>query len=177
MLYILTSDLFFYNGLLGMYGSKNVIQLSNLEDVKETLTLSDSLLIDTLCCQIKGAEYIHVIQELMLSRIIILSSFRLSRFESLSPVIFTPRNIHPAMLSLRPDIFIENHEIRLPSITLREYIIIIMLMAHCDDIKISSRLNISIATLRAHKFQLMLKLKLKKMSHIMLTEHCVYVNG
>lgn len=177
MLYILTSDMFFYSGLKNTYGESNTVQLFNLENIKGNHFKSDALLIDTLCCQIKGAEYIHVIQELMLSRIIILSSFRLSRFKSLSPVIFIPRSIHPVMLSLSPEVFIDNPEVRLPYFTLKEYEIITMLMAHCDDIKITSRLNISIATLRAHKFQLMLKLKLKKMSHIMHTEHCAYING
>lgn len=177
MLYTLTSDLFFYNGLQSVYGSNNIEQPSDLKDIISNHTISDSLLIDTRCYPLKNPEYIHLVQELILSRIILLSSFRLSRFESLSPVIFIPRSIHPTMLSLCAEIFIDTSEIRLPVLTLREYEIITMILNNCDELKIASSLNIAISTLRAHKFQLMLKLKLKKMSHIMRTEHCAYING
>ncbi|EIY0670766.1 hypothetical protein MMC72_005074 [Salmonella enterica] len=177
MLYILTSDMFFYNGLKSMYGDNNIVQLFSLDNIKRKYTPSDCLLIDMLRCQLKGPEYIYLVQELILGRIIILSSFRLSRFKSLSPVIFIPRNINPEMLSLCPEIFLDEPEIILPTLTLREYEIITQLTNHHDDTRIASSLGITIATLRIHKYQLMLKLKLKKMSHIMNTEHYAYING
>lgn len=176
MLYVLTSDLYFYNGLRSVYGCKKVLQISHLMSMKEKNTMYDSLLIDTLCCPMKNHDYIYLIQDLTLSRVIFMSSFSLSSLKSLSPVIFIPRSTHPAMLSLCPEIFVDNSEVELPVLTLMEHEIISMVTNSYNEIKMASSLGITVATLRAHKFQLMLKLKLKKMSHIIYTEHYAYIN-
>lgn len=177
MLYILTCDRFLYNGLKNLYGDDNVTRPADLEEVKKTHVWTDALLVDTLCCSLKGPEYLYPVQALRLSRIIFLCSFRLSRFQSLSPVLFLPRNIHPKMLSPCPEKLADAPATGLPALTLTEYEIITRLIHHQNDARIASELRITVATLRAHKFRLMLKLKLRKMSHITHTEHYAYIQG
>lgn len=177
MLYILTSDLFLYNGLKKVYGDRNVTRSSDIEEVKRKHVSTDSLLIDTLYSRRTGAEYLDSVQALLLSRIILLSSFRLTRFKSQSPVIFLPRDIHPDELSGCPEMLVHVAVARLPSLTLIEYKIITQLIKYSTDTAVADSLGITVTTLRAHKYQLMLKLKLRKMSHILHTEHYACITG
>lgn len=140
-----------------MYGGSNVTRSSDIEEVKRKHVSTDSLLIDTLYCPWTGSEYLYPVQELLLSRIMLLSSFRLSRFKSQSPVIFLPRNIHPDELSVDPEMLTHIAATRLPSLTLIEYKIITQLMKYNNDATIAASLGITITTLRVHKYQLMLK--------------------
>ncbi|WP_420869127.1 helix-turn-helix transcriptional regulator [Citrobacter meridianamericanus] len=70
-----------------------------------------------------------------------------------------------------------NVNITLPELTLTELIMIRYYIRNHTDETIAKKLNISLTTLRFHKYHVMLKLKLKRMHHIIYTEHYNYIMG
>ena len=177
MLYILTNDNFLFNGIYYLYGGNSVVKLTSLYMLSEKDTSHDTLLIDVSYCQLTINQLLHIVQKTLINNIIFLSAFSFSNLKLNNHVHFIPRKTSLQYFSGNADDFYNGPEIKLPSLTLREFEIIRQTINQHDDLRIASSLGISQATLRIHKYQIMLKLKIKKMSHIMYTEYYSYITG
>lgn len=177
MLYILTNDNYLFSGLNYLYDENGVVKLTSIYMLSEKDTSHDTLLIDVSYCQLTLNQLLHIVQKTFINKIIFLSAFRFSNLKPNYPVHFIPRKTSLQYFSGNADNFYNGPEIKLPSLTPREFEIIRQTINQHDDLRIASSLGISQATLRIHKYQLMLKLKIKKMSHIMYTEYYSYITG
>ncbi|HCR3450946.1 TPA: hypothetical protein ON570_004614 [Citrobacter werkmanii] len=177
MLYVLTNDNFLFNGIYYLYGEDSVVKLTSLYMLSKKDTSHDTLLIDAAYCQLTLNQLLHIVQKTFINKIIFLSAFRFSNLKSNYPVHFIPRKTSLLYFSDNADDFYNGSEIKLPSLTPREFEIIRQTINQHGDLRIASSLGISQATLRIHKYQIMLKLKIKKMSHIMYTEYYSYITG
>ncbi|MGS0636388.1 LuxR C-terminal-related transcriptional regulator [Citrobacter sp. VF227] len=177
MLYILTNDNLLYSGLNYLYGESSIIKLPSIYILSEKDTSHDTLLIDVAYCKLTISQLFYIIQKTFINKIIFLSAFRFSNLKPNCPVQFIPRKINLRYISVNADIFYDGPKIDLPSLTLREFEIIRQTIRQYNDLRIASSLGISLATLRVNKYQIMLKLKIKKMSHVMYTEYYLYITG
>lgn len=177
MLYILTNDNYLFSGLYYLYGGNGVVKLTSIYMLCEKDTSHDTLLIDAAYCQLTINQLLYIVQKTFVNKVIFLSTFKFSNFKPNYPVHFIPRKTSLQYISSNADNFYNGPEINLPSLTLREFEIIRQTINQHGDLKIASSLGISQATLRIHKYQIMLKLKIKKMSHIMYTEYYSYITG
>lgn len=177
MLYILTNDNFLFSGFYYLYGKHSVVKLTSIFILNKKYTSHDTLLIDAAYCQLTINQLLHIVKITLINKIIFLSAFKFSDLKLTVPVHFIPRKTGLLYISNNVSIFYNGPETDLPSLTIKEFEIIRQTLNQHDDFKIASSLGISQATLRIHKYRIMLKLRIKKMSHIMYTEYYSYLTG
>lgn len=174
MVYVLSRDIFLIKGFSELY-NEDIIHLKELSSIKQNE--GGSIIIDMLTfpnclqnCLLRLTTY-H------LNKIIFMCSFRVSKIKFATPICFIHRNIKPELLSTIHEVQEISTDSTLPSLTLSELNIIKGYLAQKREEEVAAYLGISVTLLRFYKYQLMLKLKLKKMSHILQTEHAAYIIG
>ncbi|ECE1413791.1 hypothetical protein AIC87_003921 [Salmonella enterica subsp. enterica serovar Javiana] len=176
MLYILSHDTFLFNGLNRMLNNYRAVQLNQIKELRQIK--DNTVIIDSLCYPGKIQHCLLVLTGIPVKNIIFLCSFRMGNINYPHKINYIPRKIKiDSFITESDKITNINVNITLPELTLTELIMIRYYIRNHTDETIAKKLNISLTTLRFHKYQVMLKLKLKRMHHIIYTEHYNYIMG
>lgn len=175
MIAIVSRDQFFYAACSFLFPDVVVVLFKKMSDYVDSKTRPEILIVDLLCGDGFSFKMASEIREIDAGQIVILCSFKVSRMITRSPVFFIYRNTSVEMYrkiikDIKSVICIKEPQFSIMQIE-------VMRQHHkCnDDKKITDILGISYATLRIHKYNIMLKLRLKKMCHIVNTVHHGYI--
>ncbi|EBZ5874338.1 hypothetical protein E0539_11695 [Salmonella enterica subsp. enterica serovar Tilene] len=174
MVYVLSRDTFLIKGFSELF-NEDIIHLKELKSIKQNEGCS--IIIDMLTFPNCLENCLLRLRPQHLNKIIFLCSFSVQKIKYRTPICFIHRNIKHELLSTIHQVQEITTDSTLPSLTLSELNIIKAYLAQKREEEIAAYLGISVTLLRFYKYQLMLKLKLKKMSHILQTEHAVYIIG
>lgn len=166
MIYIMTQDLFLYHGISAIIGIQRARLITHMEGTDIHFTPQDFLIIDALHNDCFSQASTCILQQILVDKIIILSAFSISRLKCGSPVFFLPRTSQCYSLNNFLNGVREKNESYFPVLSLREAVVLRELIMQPDEQVASIALHISMGTLRTHKYQIMLKLRLRKISHI-----------
>ncbi|ECP1951355.1 LuxR C-terminal-related transcriptional regulator [Salmonella enterica] len=172
MLYLLSSDIFLLNGLNCIFSHHPVTQLTEIKTLRQIR--HDTVIIDCLFYPYRIQHCLLTLTGIPVKEIIFLCPFRIKGLKYTRPIYFIPRNINKDFFSPKVEIMHSISEVSLPVLTLTELTIISLYLSKYSDTAITEKLHISQGTLRVHKYQLMLKLRLKKMCHIIHTRFYPY---
>lgn len=175
MMAIITQDQFLYHGLRTLFSDGRVTRFRSISEFSAINSKASTVIIDLMCGDGLSLKQAKKIGKIDAEKIFLLSAFRASRMTTISPVYFICRSIPPA--SLRQLITSPQNglTIREPVFSVTQLEVARQWHIFQDDKKIAAHLGMSPATFRIHKYQLMLKLRLKKMCHIVKTDFHHYV--
>ncbi|BBQ84524.1 TPA: LuxR family transcriptional regulator [Kluyvera ascorbata] len=167
MIFMVTKDEFLYQGVAHLFNNENVIRIERVPDIERQMTDSTAkMIIDVYHNHVIDDNAVKIIQSLNIDRIVVLAPFHISKIKCRSPLFFINRKMPlanwPALLASggtsyrKPKIGFSHNQFKIVSYILHEE----------DNDGIASALNISGNTLRSQKFNIMLKLKLRRMSDI-----------
>ena len=175
MMAIITQDQFLYHGFRTLFSDYRVTMFRSISEFAAVNIKTDTVIIDLMCGDGFSLKQAKKIGQIDVEKIFLFSVFRVSRMESVSPIYFICRSIPPATLH-RLIISRQNElTIRDPVFSVTQLEVARQWHIFQDDIKTAAHLGMSPATFRIHKYQLMLKLRLKKMCHIVKTDFHHYV--
>lgn len=167
MILMVTKDEFLYQGVAHLFNNENVIRIESVAEVAQQTTDSASkVIIDVYHNNVIDDHAVRTLQTLDVERIVVLAPFHISKIKCRSPLFFVNRKMSLAHWSSlltaastsyrKPKIGFSHNQLKIVSYFLHEE----------DNDDIASALNISGNTLRSQKFNIMLKLKLRRMSEI-----------
>lgn len=175
MMAIITRDQYLYTGLKSVFPDCRLSRFDRLCEFSGAGHKADTVIIDLLCGEGLSLRQAKKIGKLDAGNIFILSVFRASRMKSLSPVHFIPRNTSPALmqqLTVSPDTALTITD---PVFSVMQIEVARQWHVFQDEERTAAHLGVSAATVRIHKYHVMLKLRLKKMSHMVNTEFHHYI--
>ncbi|MBB1202688.1 LuxR family transcriptional regulator [Enterobacteriaceae bacterium 89] len=167
MIFIISKDSFFSQGIANLKKEEEVVKLNHLSHINHKL-INDTtkIIIDTWHNNILDDVSAEILKKIDVGRIIICSPFRISKLNTLSPIYFINRK--EQVLSLCSLIHDEKITYEKPAISLshNQLKLANSLINQQKTSDITRSLKISEQTLRIQKFNIMLKLKLRRMSDI-----------
>ncbi|SQC35986.1 helix-turn-helix transcriptional regulator [Kluyvera cryocrescens] len=167
MILMVTKDEFLFQGVAHLFNNENVIRLETIADImRHTTDTNTKIIIDVYHNNVINDDAVRIIESLSVDRIVVLAPFHISRIKSRAALFFVNRRMPlenwPSLLTAarvpysKPKISFSHNQVKIVSHFLQEE----------DNDDIASALNISDNTLRSQKFNIMLKLKLRRMSDI-----------
>lgn len=179
MIFVVTQDYFLFRGIAFQEKRERVVQFHSLSElINSPLLPSDvNIIVDAYYTKAMDDHHIRFLQDITVKQIIILSPFRVSKLFFTSPLFFMNRKDSLLRLSLLINgIFPDKLQpsLRLSYIQLK---ILTAIVRKTSDIDISIKFHLTPQTLRAHKFNIMLKLNIRRMSTIMLSTVLPYIEG
>jgi len=167
MIFIMTKDIFLFRGVEHLLKQEKIIKIVKITDIHNHLTdASSKVIIDVYHNNVLDDKTVNIMQSLNVSSIFLLAPFRISKIKTRAALFFVSRKMQLAhwlslltdnqTVSNRPEIKFSHNQFKIVSHFLHQE----------DPEKIASILNISEQTLRSQKFNIMLKLKLRRMSDI-----------
>lgn len=167
MIFMVTKDAFLFQGVTHLLKNERVMKIEKISDINHHATDSSSkVIIDAYHNNVIDDAAVSILQTLEVGGIIVLAPFHISKIKSRSALFFVSRKMPGAnLLSLLTD----NHTAyRKPKIGFshNQFKIVSHFLNQEDPDDIASALNISEQTLRSQKFNIMFKLKLRRMSDI-----------
>ncbi|POT58612.1 LuxR family transcriptional regulator [Citrobacter amalonaticus] len=167
MIFIITKDSFLFQGVTHLQEKESVIKINKLSDINfSEIDHAIKIVIDTYHNSIIDEVTVKLLNHIDVDRIIILAPFHISKLKSKSPLFFINRKeqflnllsiITDEKISYqKPDVALSHNQLKLVKSIINQQKI--------SDITHS--LNISEQTLRIQKFNIMLKLKLRRISDI-----------
>ncbi|MBB1199584.1 LuxR family transcriptional regulator [Enterobacteriaceae bacterium 89] len=167
MIFVVTKDAFLFQGITQLLNDEPFTYLSAVSELgHHTLDASSRVIIDVFHNNVINDDSLQVLTSLQVSSIIILAPFHISKIKSVSPLYFVSRKIPinrwQALLTNR---FAAYQKPRI-GFSHNQFKIVSHLLHQQDPNEITSALNISRQTLRSQKFNIMLKLRLRRMSDI-----------
>lgn len=176
MIFLMTKDYYLLQGFLHLKDHE-IVKANSLSEIKGVENKPFKVIIDTYHNHILDEEAIKFLENLDAERIIILAPYHISKLKCRSPIHFISRkerieNIiditsacgkHPANNNLQ---FSFSHN---------QFKIMQLILKNRNENNITSTLNISQQTLKIQKFNIMYKLKLRRMSDIVTLGIASYV--
>ncbi|KFD19472.1 helix-turn-helix transcriptional regulator [Yokenella regensburgei] len=167
MILMVTKDEFLFQGVTHLLNNEKVIRVEDVSDFNKQITdPASKVIIDVYHNNVIDDNAVSIIQSLNVDRIIVLAPFHISKIKCRSAMFFVNRRMPlTKWLSLltasraaycKPKMGFSHNQFKIVSHFLNEE----------DNDDIASALNISEKTLRSQKFNIMLKLKLRRMSDI-----------
>lgn len=164
MVYLMTNDSFLFQGFSNLQKMRKINTITDLSAV--VIHPSDILIIDAYHNNVLDEQSVTILRDLDVTRIIILAPFHISKIKSNAPLFFINRKERMEnILSLLTD---NNVPYRKPKVGLshNQFKIVSYILKQENLHEITTALNISEQTLRTQKFNIMFKLKLRRMSDI-----------
>ncbi|WP_342322097.1 LuxR family transcriptional regulator [Kosakonia sp. BYX6] len=167
MILMVTKDRFLFEGVSHLVKQEQIIKIEKLAEINDYFTdASSKLIIDAYHNNVLDDHAISILQSLEVGSIFLLAPFHISKIKTRLPISFVNRKMEITdWLSL----FIDNPTLyRKPKIGFshNQYKIVTHFLNQQNPDDIAANLNISRQTLRSQKFNIMLKLKLRRMSDI-----------
>ncbi|QJT79231.1 response regulator transcription factor [Kosakonia sp. MUSA4] len=167
MIFIMTKDIFLFRGVEHLLKQEKIIKIAKISDINNHLTdASSKVIIDVYHNNVLDDKTVNILKSLNVGNIFLLAPFRISKIKTRAALFFVSRKMQlenwlsllteNRILSNRPQIGFSHNQFKIVSHFLNQE----------DPDKIASTLNISEQTLRSQKFNIMLKLKLRRMSDI-----------
>lgn len=164
MIFLMTKDSFLLQGFLQLKDNHEMIKINSLSEIKSIGNKPFKVIIDTYHNHILDEEAIKFLEKLDAERIIVLAPYHISKLKSQSPIYFISRK---ESINTLLDITYGKH---LPhknsQLCFSHNQFKIMQLILKNESNITSTLNISQQTLKIQKFNIMYKLKLRRMSDI-----------
>lgn len=167
MIFIITKDFFLFQGVIHLQEKEEIIKIRELSDVNfSDIGHNVKIIIDTYHNNIIDEVTVSQLNKISVERIIILAPFHISKLKSQSPLLFVNRKEQITdFLSLicdekivyqKPEVALSHNQLKLVNSIINQQKIA----------DITRSLNISEQTLRIQKFNIMLKLKIRRISDI-----------
>lgn len=167
MIFIITKDFFLFQGIINLQEKEKITKVNKLSDINfNALDQNVKIVIDTYHNNIIDETTVRLLNEVNVERIIILAPFHISKLKSQSPLLFVSRKeealnllsfiIDEKVSYQKPNVALSHNQLKLVNSIINQHKI--------DDI--TQSLNISEQTLRIQKFNIMLKLKLRRISDL-----------
>ncbi|MBB1202669.1 helix-turn-helix transcriptional regulator [Enterobacteriaceae bacterium 89] len=166
MILILTKDAYFLNALKHLLRRHDVIHITSANQLSETEHKGAWIIIDTLNNNIFHSELGYKIRFLSPKMVYVISPFMVKRCLGTIPTVFVDRNIgilhfvavlQRRYILSRPDMLSLSH---------KQHQILTLVMQQNSGEQIAEKLGISLKTYYSHKYNIMLLLKLRKMSEV-----------
>ena len=139
MIFLMTKDSFLLQGFWQLKDNHEMIKINSLSEIKKVGNKPFKVIIDTYHNHILDEEAIKFLEKLDAERIIVLAPYHISKLKAKAPIYFVSR---------------------------KESIKNLLEITYGKQSNITSTLNISQQTLKIQKFNIMYKLKLRRMSDI-----------
>lgn len=167
MIFIITKDFFLFHGVTNLQEKEKIVKIDKLSEIKyNDIDQTVRVIIDTYHNNIVDEDTVRLLNHINVQRIIILAPFQISKLKSKSPLLFVNRketlmNLLSLMVDnkisyRKPDVALSHNQLRLVNSIVNQK----------DISHITQSLNISEQTLRIQKFNIMLKLKLRRISDL-----------
>lgn len=166
MIILMTKDSFLLHGLMNLKDDRKVIKINNLYDINNISDMPFKVVIDTYHNHILDEESMEFLASLNAERIIILAPYHISKLKSNAPIYFINRN--ESLKNLTEIIYGKplHHKNDQLCFSHNQFKIMQLILKNKNESNITSALNISQQTLKIQKFNIMYKLKLRRMSDI-----------
>ncbi|WP_370605015.1 helix-turn-helix transcriptional regulator [Citrobacter braakii] len=167
MIFIITKDFFLFQGVLNLQEKEKIIKINKLSDINfNDLDHDVKIVIDTYHNNIIDETTVRLLNEINVERIIILAPFHISKLKSQSPLRFVSRK--EQVLNLLSLIIDEKFSYQKPNVALshNQLKLVNSIINQHNIHEITQSLNISEQTMRIQKFNIMLKLKLRRISDL-----------
>lgn len=166
MIYLMTNDSFLLQGFLQLKERGEVIKINSLSEIKSAGNPPFKVVIDTCHNHILDDESIKFLETLEAERIIVLAPYHISKLKSQSPIYFISRQ--ESIKNLVNIIYGKHlpHKHSQLCFSHNQFKIMQLILKNNNERNITSQLNISQQTLKIQKFNIMYKLKLRRMSDI-----------
>lgn len=167
MIFIMTKDSFLFQGVAHLFGQEKIVNMTKIADVNKHLADATSkVIIDVYHNNVLDDNTVMILQSLNVGGIFLLTPFRISKIKTRAPLFFVNRKMQLAnWLSLLTENRFSCHKPKI-GLSHNQFKIVSHFLNQEDPEEIASNLNISEQTLRSQKFNIMLKLKLRRMSDI-----------
>ncbi|HGW6102150.1 TPA: helix-turn-helix transcriptional regulator [Citrobacter werkmanii] len=167
MIFIITKDFFLFQGIIHLQEKEKIIKINQLSDINfNDIGHTVRVVIDTYHNNIIDEVTVRLLNHIAVQRIIILAPFQISKLKSASPLLFVNRK--ESLVNLLSLIIDEKISYQKPNVALShnqlKLVNSIINQQNMNDI--TQSLNISEQTLRIQKFNIMLKLKLRRISDL-----------
>lgn len=167
MILMVTKDTFLFSGLSNLLKDEQIIKIEKTTDIINYATnASIKVIIDVYHNNVINDETVSTLQTLKVGAIIMLAPFHISKLKSRSPLFFINRKMPMEnWVSLLTE---ERISYRKPRIGFshNQFKIVCHYLNAEHSCEIASALQITEQTLRSQKFNIMFKLKLRRMSDI-----------
>lgn len=168
MIFIVTKDIFLFQGVAHLFKQERIIKISKTAEINDLkLDTSSKIIIDVYHNNVLDDHTVSILQSLKIGAILFLAPFRISKIKSSSPLFFVNRKTELAnWLSLiNKNRLLPCHKPKI-GFSHNQFKIVTHFLNQEGPEKIASDLNITEQTLRSQKFNIMLKLKVRRMSDI-----------
>lgn len=166
MFLVITKDIFFLNAVTHLLKSHDVIHITTASQLCETTHKGAYILIDTLNNNIFHSDLEYQIRRIVPVLAYVVSPFSIKRCLGNIPTVFIDRRIgvfeFVAILQRRFAV----HHSKMLSLSHKQHQILTLVMQEHSGEKIAEKLCISPKTYYSHKYNIMLLLKLRKMSEL-----------
>lgn len=167
MFLILTKDTMLLQAIYHLVKNDVIMHIQRAEELRAVENRHAKVIIDTLDNNIFHTSLAYQLEKIKPSMVYILSPFRIRRCFGDTPVVFVRRNVSLAdfmgLLNCN-EIYDITPEL---SLSRRQHQILTYILKQESCRTIAERMNITIKTYYCHKYNIMLLLKLRKMSHLM----------
>lgn len=167
MIFIMTKDIFLFQGVRRLLKKERVIKIETLSEMNHYRAgTSSKVIIDAYHNNVFDDAMVNTLRTLTVRGIFLLMPFHISKIKTRAPLFFVNRKIKTAnWLALLTDNSPSYHKPKIGFSHNQFKIVSHFLNQEYSD-SITTTLNISEQTLRSQKFNIMLKLKLRRMSDI-----------
>lgn len=167
MIFMVTKDAFLFLGVTHLLKNERVMNIEKITDLNDQgVDSSSKVIIDVYHNNVIDDTTVGILQRLEVASIIVLAPFHISKIKSRSALFFVNRKMSIAhWLSLLNDTHVAYRKPKI-GFSHNQFKIVSHFLNQEDPNHIASALNISEQTLRSQKFNIMFKLKLRRMSDI-----------
>ena len=157
MIFLMTKDSFLLQGFWQLKDNHEMIKINSLSEIKKVGNKPFKVIIDTYHNHILDEEAIKFLEKLDAERIIVLAPYHISKLKAKAPIYFVSRKESIKNLLEKNSQLCFSHN---------QFKIMQLILKNKNESNITSTLNISQQTLKIQKFNIMYKLKLRRMSDI-----------
>ncbi|WP_039057560.1 LuxR family transcriptional regulator [Enterobacter sp. Bisph1] len=167
MILMVTKDTFLLSGITSLVKDENIIKIEKTTDISHLATdTSTKVIIDLYHNNVIDDATVSTLQTLKVGAIIVLTPFHISKLKNRSPLFFINRKMPmESWLSLLTEKQIPYRKPRM-GFSHNQFKIVSHFLNEELPYEIAAALKITEQTLRSQKFNIMFKLKLRRMSDI-----------
>ncbi|EEW5640648.1 acid resistance transcriptional activator GadE [Escherichia coli] len=177
MIFLMTKDSFLLQGFWQLKDNHEMIKINSLSEIKKVGNKPFKVIIDTYHNHILDEEAIKFLEKLDAERIIVLAPYHISKLKAKAPIYFVSRKAKAPIYFVSRKESIKNlleitygkhlpHKNSQLCFSHNQFKIMQLILKNKNESNITSTLNISQQTLKIQKFNIMYKLKLRRMSDI-----------
>ena len=165
MIFLMTKDSFLLQGFWQLKDNHEMIKINSLSEIKKVGNKPFKVIIDTYHNHILDEEAIKFLEKLDAERIIVLAPYHISKLKLKRLFILSAKESIKNLLEITYGKHLPHKNSQL-CFSHNQFKIMQLILKTKNESNITSTLNISQQTLKIQKFNIMYKLKLRRMSDI-----------